>query len=162
MFIGMIYENGKAVAPTVLGRVPSEQITWSVEHNATNSVLVTNLNVIVMQAYGNVEASVTKISMFREIDDLQPFVPIFDVSSLPRTRLEKGEVIAIGPRSLKLSLNFRDNRADIDTVWDEVDEVRGEAAKHLQFIHELAYGAQGDLRKLAKDYLKEVGAVEQL
>lgn len=154
MFIGVLDERGEAIDPAILGRVASEAVTWSVEYKATNSVLITNLNALVMPAYGSVKASATKISMFREIDDLQPFVPVFDLGG---PQIEKGDRIAFEPRSLKLSLNFHDNRPDIEHVWDEVDAVRDEAAKHLQFIHELAYSANGDLRALARNYLKQVG-----
>lgn len=154
MFIGLIDEFGEAVPPIAIGRIPSEEVHWAVEYSALNRVVISNLNPLQMRVHVDVDCNLPKISLFREIDDDKPFIPIFDMGT-PIRHARAGDRIGIAQKQITMSLAFRDNSPpNIEVLLNKVDCLKDEATQHLDFIHKIAFGGMGDFRAMARLYIK--------
>jgi hypothetical protein len=153
MFFGLVDQLGHAVPPTIVDRVPTEMVVWSVEYSAVNAVRITNVNLLMMRVHADIAHRISKISLFREIDDEKPFAPLFDLRHALRS-LAAGDSVCLSERSLELTLRFSQNEPDIGELTTEIDHLRSDASRHLEFIHKIAFTATGDLRALARNYLQ--------
>jgi hypothetical protein len=154
MFIGLLDAQGKAIPPRMLSRVPAEIVTWSVECSE-NKIVFVNAKSLNMMAHETVHNTINKIGLFREAGDMKSFISPSDVREYSGVR--KGDFMVLEPRALQFTFNFSSNQPDVVHLTDMIDNLTDQSLKHLHFIHDLAYTATGDLRILARKYLRKHG-----
>lgn len=155
MFIGLLYDSGEAIPPKVLSRVPAETVNWLAEYRSEDRIVFVNSKNLKLVAHETIHRTISKIALFREVDDMAPFIPPSDVQ--PYAGVRKTDYMIIAPRALQFTLSFRSNQPDVVNLTDTIDNLTDTALQHLHFIHDIAFTATGDLRVLARNYLKKHG-----
>lgn len=161
MFLGLLHDDGEAVSPKVLSRIPSEDVVWSAEYSSQDTIVFVNSRLIKMFAFKTIHRTISKIAWFREVDDMKPFTPVSDTGSFYH-RVRKDDCVVLPPRALQCSLRFRSNEPNIEDFTDTVDKLTDTTMQHLHFIHDIAFTATGDLRVLARNYLKAHGGFNRV
>jgi hypothetical protein len=157
MFIGLIDAQGDAISPKLLARVPAEIVAWSLEYRSEGKIVFVNAKSLRMVAHETVYSTINKIGLFREADDMKPFIPPSDVHEYLGVR--KADYMVLEPRALQFTLSFGggSNQPNVSHLMNMIDNLTDQSLRHLHFIHDVAFTATGDLRVLARNYLREHG-----